>query len=289
MSDDEITENPAGQSLVGSSLNGADFSGKDLRSTDFTGADLRSATFRNSKFGVEPKVGAVVLGLAMLITIAAGVAIGWMVNDIRGQIYAEEWDRAAAGSSLIVLLLLFVAVIIWRGIDTAIKVIVGLYLLVLVGNLIANFIWDEVEWYRALRFTALIIALFLAILAGVLGRVVGGVFGIWSVVLVAVLGGLASGQAQGGIAGIIVAMSLAATSKRAVHGDERDRTVRRLAHRLVGRWGTKFAEADLTGADFTGTDASRCGVKGATLDGVTWDPALPLPLDMPDDAIPAGR
>jgi hypothetical protein len=289
MSDDEITENPAGQSLVGSSLNGADFSGKDLRSTDFTGADLRSATFRNSKFGVEPKVGAVVLGLAMLITIAAGVAIGWMVDDIRGQMNAEEWDQAAAGSSLIVLLLVFVAVIIWRGIDTAIKVIVGLYAIVLVGNIIANFIWDEVEWYRALRFTALIIALFLAILAGVLGRVVGGVFGIWSVVLVAVVGGVATGQAQGGISGIIVAMSLAATSKRAVHGDKRDRTVRRLAHRLVGRWGTKFADADLTGADFTGTDASRCGVKDATLDGVTWDPELPLPLDMPDDAIPAGR
>jgi uncharacterized protein YjbI with pentapeptide repeats len=84
-------------------------------------------------------------------------------------------------------------------------------------------------------------------------------------------------------------VSLAAISKQAVHGDKRDCTVRRLAHRLVGRWGTKFADADLTGADFTGTDASRCGVKGATLDGVTWDPELPLPLDMPDDAIPAGR
>jgi hypothetical protein len=289
MTDNEITDKPAGQSFLGSSLDGADFSGKDLRGADFTGASLRSATFCNSKLGVAPKVAAVVLGIAILISIAAGVAIGWMVDDIRGQMNAEEWDQAAAGSSLIVLLLVFVALLLWRGIDTAIKAIVGLYLLVLLGNIIANFIWDEVEWYRALRFTALIIVLFLAIMAGVLGRVVGGVFGTWSVVLVAVLGGVATGQAHGGIAGIIVAVSLAAISKRAVKGDKRDRTVRRLAHRLVGRWGTKFADADLTGADFTGTDASRCGVKGATLDGVTWDPELPLPLDMPDDAIPAGR
>jgi hypothetical protein len=131
--------------------------------------------------------------------------------------------------------------------------------------------------------------LFLAILAGVLARVVGGVFGIWSVVIVAVVGGLATGEAQGGIAGVVVALSLAAISKRAVRGDRRDRSLRRLAHRLVGRWGTRFVDADLTGVDFTGTDTGRCGAKGATLEGVTWDSKQPLPLDLPDDAILADR
>lgn len=77
--------------------------------------------------------------------------------------------------------------------------------------------------------------LMLAIVAGMLGRVVGGVFGIWSVVLVAVLGGLAAGQSNGGIAGVVVAVSLAVISKRAVRGDPRDRTLRRVAHRLIGR------------------------------------------------------
>jgi len=289
MSNDDITDLRTGQSFRGRSLEGADFSGKDVRGVDFTGADLRSADFSNAKLGVAPKVGAVALGIAILIAILTGVLIGLLVDEIRGQMNAEEWDEAAAGGSLIFLLLAFVALIIWRGFDTAIKVIVGLYVVVLVGNVIANFIWEDVEWLRALRFTALLVALFLAILAGLLGRVVGGVFGIWSVVLVAVLGGLASGQAHGGVAGIIVAMSMAAISKRAVHGDHRDRPLRQMAHRLIGRWGTKFTDADLTGADFTGTDASRCGVKGATLDDVVWDPDQPLPLDLPNDAIPAGR
>ena len=84
-------------------------------------------------------------------------------------------------------------------------------------------------------------------------------------------------------------MSLAAISKRAVRGDPRDRSLRRLAHRFVGRSGTNFSNADLTGADFTGTDASRCLTKGATFDDVIWDPEEPLPLDLPDDAIPPGR
>jgi uncharacterized protein YjbI with pentapeptide repeats len=289
MTDDDIPDKPSGRSFRGQSLEGADFSGKDVRGTDFTGADLRSARFREVKLGVAPKVGALFLGIAMLITIAAGVAIGWVVDEIRVQMNGDRWDEAASGGSLIFVLLVFVGLIVWRGFDTAVKVIVVVYLVVLAGNIIANFVWDDVNWYRALRGTFLLLVLFLAILAGILGRVVGGVFGIWSVVLVAILGGLATGQAQGGIAGVIVAVSLAVISKRAVRGDQRDRTLRRLAHRLVARWGTRFNDADLTGADFTGTDTSRCGVKGATLDDVVWDPDEPLPLDLPDDAIPAGR
>jgi uncharacterized protein YjbI with pentapeptide repeats len=84
-------------------------------------------------------------------------------------------------------------------------------------------------------------------------------------------------------------VSLVLISKRAVRGDIRDRTLRRIVHRLLARWGTRFEDADLSGVDFTGADAGRCGVKGATLDRVIWDPKLPLPLDLPDDAIPEGR
>jgi hypothetical protein len=92
---------------------------------------------------------------------------------------------------------------------------------------------------------------------------VGGVFGARAkIALVAILGGLASGRADGGIGGVVIAVSLVLISKRAVRGDERDRTLRRVAHRLIGRWWTQFVDADLTG-----TDASRCGVNGAALEG----------------------
>ena len=91
-------------------------------------------------------------------------------------------------------------------------------------------------------------------------------------VLVAVLGGLAAGQSNGGIAGVVVAVSLAVISKRAVRGDPRDRTLRRVAHRLIGRWGTQFVDADLTGADFSGTDPARA-VFGLPLLLVTVTPA----------------
>jgi len=180
-----------------------------------------------------------------------------------------------------------VVMIFWRGFDAAIKVVVVLYLVVVSVNIVANIIWDEVEWLVAVRATALIVFVTLAISVGVLGRMVGGIFGGWSIALVAALGGLASGRANGGIAGIVIAVSLVLISKRALRGDPRDHTIRRIAHRLVGRWGTQFVDADLTGADLTGVDTGRCSVKGATLDNVIWDPDKPLPIDMPEKTIPS--
>jgi len=269
-------------SFRGQALEGADFSGKDLRGADFTGADLRSANFREVKVGVAPRVGAVILGIGILIAIGTGMVIGWAVDEIRKEATADEWDVVATGGSLALIILVLLVLIVWKGFDVALKWIGIFYVVVVAVNIVANLIWEEFEWRSLVRATALVVFVILAISAGLLGRVVGGVFGVWSVVLVAALGGLAIGQAEGGIAGIVVAMSSAFISKRAVHGDERDRTLVHLAHRLIRRHGTQFVDADLTGADFTGTNAMRCDTRGATVTDVTWDPDHPRPIDLPE-------
>jgi hypothetical protein len=268
------------RSFRGRGLAHADFSGSDVRGADFTGADLRSADFTHAKIGVRPRVGAVIMGSSLLVALAAGVVIGWGVNEMRKRFNADEWDQVAEGSSLGLTILVLLALIVWKGFDFAFKFIGIFYAVVVAINVVGNLIWEEFEWLVLVKGTGLIVFVVLAIAAGTLGRVVGGVFGMWSVILVAVFGGLATGQSEGGIAGIVVAVTLAAISKRAVRGDPRDRTLRRIGHRLIRRWGTQFVDADLTGADFTGTDPSRCDARGATVDDVTWDPEHPRPLDV---------
>lgn len=287
MTDD--TSDPAAddRDFRGRALPGADFSGRDLRGADFTGADLREAGFADARLGVPPSIGVVILAAALLMAVAAGVAIGWAVSELRDRLSADQWDEVAEGGSVGFVLVLFVALILWRGFDTAIKVVAVAYVALVIVNVIVNLIWDDVEWFALARATALVIFLGLAVVAGILGRVSGGVFGSWSIAIVAVAGGLASGQANGGAAGIVVAVLLVVISKRALHGDDRDRTLRRLVHVLVRRWGTIFVDADLTSADFTGTDPGRCDVRGATLTGVRWDPDGPLPVDLPEDASPS--
>jgi hypothetical protein len=284
-------EPPAGdaarQSFRGEDLEGADFSRKDVRGADFTGANLRSANFRESTIGVAPRIGLVILGVSLLVALAAGVAIGWGVDQIRTRFTSDEWDQVAEGGSLGLTLLVLLGLFIWRGFDAAILIVVILYAVLVAINIAANLMWEDFEWIVLVRGTALIVFVVLAIVAGTLGRVVGGVFGIWSVIVVAALGGIATGQSEGGVAGVIVAVSLAVISKRAVRGDPRDRTLRRFGHRMIRRWGTQFVDADLTGADFTGTDPSRCDARGAKVDGVTWDPDHPLPVDI--GVTPAAR
>jgi hypothetical protein len=286
MIDDTVGHRGTGRrSFCGQALEGADFAGADVRGADFTGADLRSASFEEADLGVRPAIGVTFLAVGMLLAVAAGATIGWAVNGTMSRLASDAWDEQAEGASLVLLLVIFVAVMLWRGIDVALKAVVIVYPVLLVLSVAANLIWEEVEYLRIARATALIVCLILAVGAGIFGRVIGGVFGSWSIAVVAVLGGVASGRVNGGVVGIMVAGCLVFIAKRAVfgavQGDDRDASVRRLAQRLVRRWGTCFVDADLTGADFTGANAGRCDVRGATLLDVQWDPEHTQPVDAP--------
>ena len=109
MTEDDIGSRPVGESFRGRSFDGAEFAGTDVRGADFTGASLRSASFRDARLGVAPRVGVVMLGLAILATIAAGLAIGWSMDQTRNRLSAGQWDEVAEGGTTVVVLVVLVA------------------------------------------------------------------------------------------------------------------------------------------------------------------------------------
>jgi hypothetical protein len=112
----------------------------------------------------------------------------------------------------------------------------------------------------------------LAVVAGILARMVGSAFGPLIIVVVALAGGIATGRADGGIGTIVVSVLLVVIAKRAMRLDQRDRPILTLAHRIVAARGTRFTNADLTGADFTGTLLAYSDMANAVLSGTKWDP-----------------
>jgi hypothetical protein len=272
-----------GQSFRGRALEGADFSGTDLRGADFTGADLRSANFRGARTGLGPRIGAAILAAAIAAAVGAGVLIGLAVEGTNARLSSDKLDEVLVAGAVIVTLIVLVAIILWRGFDTALKIAAAVYLALVAGTIVANLIWEDVEWEAVIRSTLVVLALVLGVWAGVISHLMVGLFGSWAVGAMTVLGAYGSGQVEGGLAGIALAISVTHFSSRVVRGDARDVRLLRLAYHWVRRWGTRFVDADLTYADFRGVDMRMCDITGATLDGVRWERGQMLSGDGADD------
>ena len=142
-----------GADFIGQQLEGADFSGTDVRGAKFDGANLRSASFRDASLGVRPAIGVALLGLALAVAVFAGALIGWSLEDVGSRLTADQSDQVAEGGSLVLMLVVLVGVILWKGFGTAIRVVLVVYVVLLAINIIANFFLEEVEWVRAARAT----------------------------------------------------------------------------------------------------------------------------------------
>ena len=269
-----------GESFVGASLDGADFSGADVRAADFSGASLVDADFTNARIGVKPLTGALILAVAMLVSIAAGVVVGLLAAGMEQRITSAEWQDLLGGIVLLVLIVLFFTVLIKHGIVRALKIFLLVVVVVVALDLIVVLIFGDPRYRDGLPVIGLLLMFGPAAIAGILGRVVGGVFGGWAIALVSVIGGLAAGRVNGGLAAIVVTIILMLVAKRALNADDRDLLGRRLAHRILTRHGTHFTGADLTGVSFAGTTLTQADLSRAALDGTIWDEGKgPLAVD----------
>ena len=281
----EADDKPAvsrGESFRGQALQGADFSGEDLRGVDFTEANLRSANFHGARVGPKLWIGAAIVATAIAAAVGAGVLIGLAVAGTRERLMSGNLDEVVVAGVVIATLVVLVAMILWRGFGSAFKIASTVYVGLVAGTIIANLIWEDVEWEAVISATFVVLSLVLGIWAGVISHLTVGMFGRSALAGMTVLGALASGQIEGGLAGIALALSVTHFTHRLERGDLRDVKLLALAYRLVRRSGTRFVDADLADCDFRGVDMNKCDITGANLDGAQWDPGQMLPRDVAD-------
>lgn len=261
-----------GESFRDQDLTGSDFTAADVRGADFSRARLVEADFTGARLGVRPMTGLLILTGALLVSIAAGLAIGDLAQLTRDRATSSDWRDVFAGSLLMIVVLTFLAALVLRGLREGLGVFLVAFAMALTLDFTVVFIVaGEVRLRDSFAVIALLLLFAPAVMAGILGRIVGGTFGAWAIAGVAVLGALAAGRVEGGAAGIAVSALLVLVSRRALALDERDRLLLGLAHSIVTRRGTKFTGADLTGADFTGTLIAHSDVANATVDGTKWE------------------
>jgi uncharacterized protein YjbI with pentapeptide repeats len=261
-----------GESFRGKNLDGADFSEADLRGTDFSNASLVEADFSNARLGVGPLTASLILLGALAVSIAAGVAVGLFAETTRQQAGSSDWRDVFAGVLMATVTVLFLALLIFKGISKALRAfVIAIVAIVILDFTVVYILAGELRFQNAVPLIGLLVLVVPAATAGILGRMVGGTFGAWAIGIIAAVGGLAAGRAHGGIAAVAVSVLLVVISKRALSGDIRDGPMRYIGHRIASHRGTKFTGADLTGADFTGTRLVHSDMSSAIVEGATWE------------------
>lgn len=280
-------QNLRGRSFAGEELNGADFTASDLRGADFSHASLVGANFTDARMGIRPIAAIVLLAAAIVVSIVAGLAIGAFAETTREQAQSSDWRDVFASALLIFVAVSFLAILMIKGASKALRsFLILLGAIVLLDFVVVFVLAGEIRFRNAVSLLALIILFVPAAISGILGRLVGGTFGAWAIALVAVIGGLAAGRANGGVSAMVVSVILVLISKRALKGDARDGPMRYIGLRIATNRGTKFADADLTRANFTGTNPIHSDLHSATTTGIIWEPGhVGYTPDNPSDEI----
>jgi hypothetical protein len=273
MSKDYGGQNLRGRSFRGELLDRADFTESDLRGADFSHASLIGTDFTDARLGVRTVTGLVIFAGAVVVSVLAGVAVGSLAEATREQASSSDWRDVLASVLMILVIVSFIATLLLKGASTAFRAFAVVISLVVILDFLAVFIVaGEIRFGNSIPLIAMLVLFVPAAIAGILGRMVGGTFGVWAIAIVALVGGIAAGRAHGGLSAIAVSMVLVLISKRALNGDSRDGPMRLLGHRIATHRGTRFMHADLTLANFTGTNPIHSDLYSAVTTDTIWEP-----------------
>jgi hypothetical protein len=143
ISNDHHGEQLRSASFRDMNLNGADFTAADLRGADFSGASLVEADFSSARLGVPPLTGALILLAAILVSIAAGLVVGFFVAAIRGRILPSEWQDLLGGWILLAIVLAFLVVLVRNGIATAMRIFLFVVVVALTLDIVVLLAFGE--------------------------------------------------------------------------------------------------------------------------------------------------
>jgi len=251
-------------------LSHAHFSGSDLRGADFGGANLTGTDFTNVRTGVRTFDSVLIFLAALGVSLLSGYIAMLTGRTVQFMLKSGDPLMGAAGIITMVLAVLFIVYAYVKGGGTAIRnLIIPACVIALVLGLVAYF--TQVGTGMGMLYIILsTILLTIMFIVGTIARAVAGTLSNILFIIVALSGGMFSKSVGGGIGTVIMAISCALISKRALSGAKGFEALRRIAFAITRKFGTSFRNTNLTGANFSQSKIHNADFTNSDLSEVNW-------------------
>ena len=252
-------------------LSQAIFSNSDLRGADFSRSNLAGADFSKVKTGLTP--GNIFwIFLTALVTSALSGYIAMLAGrTIQTMLAASDNKIRIAGIIALVIIAFFIVFAIMKGVGNAFKKLVfPTCLLAVVIGAIAYLSGLG----SGMGMLYLVCCLFLVVLMFIIGTVARAAAGTLSTdimfLIVALGGGMFGKTLGGGLGTVIMAISCAVISKKALAGAKGFEFLQKIASYITMRYGTSFRESNLAEADFSESKIKNADFTFADVSMVNW-------------------
>lgn len=267
MGQEYVQKNLQNASFKNEGLANVQFTDADLRGVDFTGSDLSGAHFKNIKTGIAPLNVAWLFLAALSVSLLSGFIAMLVGRNIQNMLASEDNKIRAAGICALVMIAVFIAYALWKGGKNAIQhLIVPATILASLTGLVAYF--SGLGTGKGMLY--LVVSFFLLVLMFVVGTIARAAAGTLSSIIflfVALAGGMFGRSIGGGIGTVLMAITCAYVSKKALSGAKGFDYLKTIACAITSRFGTSFRNSIMTdvyfsdskihNADFTNTDVSH--------------------------------
>ena len=251
-------------------LSYARFSDSDLRGADFSGANLRGAIFTHVRTGITPLNTALLFILALAVSLLSGYVAMLAGQTVQTMLKSHDSNVRIAGIVTSAITVLFIAYALWRGATNAIAhLIIPVVALGVVVGVIAYFsgLGTGMGMLYLVSALLLVAAMFVV---GIVARTAAGAVSNILFVIVALSGGIFGRSVGGGVGTVIMAISCALISKRALSGAKGFEGLKKIANYITTRFGTSFRNSKLTEANFSQSKIFNADFTNADLSFINW-------------------
>jgi hypothetical protein len=247
MTVDYAKRNLQNASFKNENLVNTSFMGSDLRGADFSGADLSHADLTQVKTGITPVNNALILFVALVISLLSGYVAMLGGTTIQDMLKSGDVKIKAAGILSIILIVVFIIYYHQKGGRSVLRnfLLPALGLSLVIGGLAYFSGLGTGRGMFYLTLSLLLVVLMITI--GTIARAMAGVLSSTIMfILVASGGSIFGSRIGGGLGSVLLAISCAAISRRALSGTKGFESLRNMALKITTRLGTSFRNANLS-------------------------------------------